>query len=120
MENPPGCTGGRALTGAEIAAAGLDTFKHESQGGQIPAAQWVSDKDWAVPGVYFVEGSVVISKDWGDPGSPWQATIIALNSIQVPGKPIVAPYHQTTNPSGPGSSRPPRLPPNGRCGTCCC
>ena len=99
--NPPDCSDGRALTSAEKVALGLDTWKHESKSWS-PPAQWVSDKDYVVHGVFFVEGSVIVSKDWGVSGTPWRATIIALNSIQMPGKPVIAPYNQSQNPSGPG------------------
>jgi len=48
-------------------------------------------------GAFFVEGWVTISSSPGSAGSPWLATIIALDSIQVIGNPTMAPFTTTGN-----------------------
>ena len=103
-ENPANCTGGRALTSGEKSTLQLDTWKHEDKnwGGNSHNDQWISDKDYVVPGVYLIEGSAILSKSWGTTTTPWRATIIAFNSIQMPGKPFITPYQQSTAPSGAG------------------
>lgn len=103
VESPANCTGGRALTLAEKTGS-LDTWKWEDKnwGGNANNDQWIADKSNFVPGVYFVEGSLIISKDWGSSANPWRATLIALNSIQTPSMPIIAPFNQSTDPTGPG------------------
>lgn len=100
-ENPPNCTGGRSI-GSTISAT-QNGWKHEDKnwGGNSNMDQWIADTSH-VDGVYFVEGSVSLGKNWGTTASPWRVTLIALNSIQMSGNPIMAPYQQSTVAAGAG------------------
>ena len=72
------CTGG---TGVTIP----DGWVWENPG-------WKISGDSAADGVFYVEERVTISGNVGSPSTPWQATIIARDSIEWSGNPDVKPY----------------------------
>jgi len=53
---------------------------------------WKISGDSAADGVFYVEERVTISGNVGSPSTPWQATIIARDSIEWSGNPDVKPY----------------------------
>ncbi len=53
---------------------------------------WKISDNSAADGVFYVEDRVTISGNVGSPSTPWQATIIARDSIEWTGNPDVKPY----------------------------
>ena len=57
-----------------------------------PTTTWKMSGTTAADGVFYVETGVVIQSSPGSEGSPWQATIIARDSINYSGSPALKPY----------------------------
>ena len=86
---------GTATVGGTCDASGLCTG---GTGVTIPDGWIWDDPGWkisddsAADGVFYVEQNVIISGNVGSPSIPWQATIIARDSIEWSGNPDVKPY----------------------------
>ncbi len=57
-----------------------------------PSIAWKMSGTTAADGVFYVETGVVVQRSPGSDGSPWQATIIARDSIDYSGSPALKPY----------------------------
>lgn len=84
------CTGGTALNAGAISAANLGNWSFVS-------GKWKLNGPVA-NGLYFSETGVMISSSVGSALAPWRATLIALDSIQVTGSPVISAYYQSTVP----------------------
>jgi Tfp pilus assembly protein PilX len=72
------CTGG---TGVSIPG-----------GWEFQSGSWKMSGQTAADGVFYVETDVVVQSSPGSEASPWQATIIARDSINYSGSPALKPY----------------------------
>ena len=66
-------------------------------GGSTHDAEWKVSGNTATDGAFFVEGWVKISGNPGDSSDPWDATIIAMNSIDISGNPTLDIFTTTGN-----------------------
>lgn len=62
------------------------------QGWEYQSGTWKVTGTTAANGVYYVETNVVVQSSPGDSSTPWQATIIARDSIDWSGSPSIKPY----------------------------
>lgn len=72
------CTGGTTVT--------------TPSGWEYDDGKWKVDGNSAANGVFYAETEVRISGNVGSSSSPWQATIIARDTIKVSGNPDIKPY----------------------------
>jgi hypothetical protein len=75
------CTGG---TGVSIP----DGWSYQTS----PSVAWKMSGTTAADGVFYVETNVVVQSSPGSEATPWQATIIARDSIDYSGSPALKPY----------------------------
>ncbi len=75
------CTGG---TGVSIP----DGWSYTSN----PINQWKMNGTTAADGVFYAETYVIVQSSPGSEASPWQATIVARDSINYSGSPSLKPY----------------------------
>lgn len=57
---------------------------------------WKVTGNSAANGVFYAEGRVDVSGNPGSPSSPWQATIIARDSLKITGNPSIVPFATST------------------------
>lgn len=91
MEDPPDCTASGAPIDPSLWSGWLSVDTSTTP------THWKFEGGGPPSGAYFIEGWVTISSSPGSPGSPWHATFIALNSIEITGNPTLAPYTTTGN-----------------------
>ena len=68
------------------------------QGWSFSVGKWTVAGTTAADGVFYSEGKVEVSGNTGSPNLPWQATIIARDSIIISGDIYVRPYPSASSP----------------------
>lgn len=53
---------------------------------------WKVSGNSAASGIFYAEGAVQISGNPGSPSSPWEATIVARDSVKISGNPEIVPF----------------------------
>lgn len=90
----PYCSGGTQVANLSSGGSYLG-WECSSDSSSNPPALWKVSSNTAGTGVFFVEGWVNISGNPGTLVAPWRVTIIAMNTIDVSGNPVMAPYTTT-------------------------
>ena len=84
-------TGSGAIFGSGLHVTG-GTVVSAPSGWSCTGGTWKVTGNSAANGVFYAEGRVEIAGNPGSPSSPWQATIIARDSIKIAGNPEIVPY----------------------------
>lgn len=80
------CTNGLCAGGTSVSSL---------SGWSWNGTQWNVSGSSAADGVFYAESPVVVSGSPGSVSTPWQATVIARDSISWSGNPVVKPYPTT-------------------------
>lgn len=75
----------------EVVTRGVTSASVPS-GWSCSSGTWKVSGNSAADGVFFTEGRIEISGNPGSPSSPWQATLIARDSVKISGNPSISPF----------------------------
>ena len=72
------------------------TFVSPPSGWTCSSGTWEVSGNSAVDGIFYAEGQVKVSGNPGSQTTPWQATIVARDTITFSGNPSIQPYPTTS------------------------
>ncbi|MBI2360363.1 MAG: pilus assembly PilX N-terminal domain-containing protein [Deltaproteobacteria bacterium] len=85
-------TGSGAIFSNGLYVSGGTAVPSPPSGWSCTGGTWNVTGNSAANGVFYAEGRVEIAGNPGSASSPWQATIVARDSVKISGNPEVVPY----------------------------
>ncbi len=89
-------TGADAQFGNGLNIAG-GIFVSPPSGWTCSSGTWEVSGDSVVDGIFYAEGQVKVSGNPGNQTNPWQATIVARDTVTFSGNPSIQPYPTTSS-----------------------